>query len=118
MSLSSEVKKFIDHIEQEDTINANGKDFEFCSDDLSEMFHGCLGQPLKDYLATKNIEIAHVEDFGDLSEGGNIYLFTRDEESVHVKFWGPYDSYESIHNYEGWKIVEPKQVTVTQWDDV
>jgi len=63
--------------------------------------------------------IEHVEQqqHGGEGEGDDYYVvtsFTKDSETVYVKFQGWYQSYNGSE-YTEWFFVEPKEVTVTQY---
>lgn len=58
------------------------------------------------------------KDYGGEDQGSDywaVWSFTDDSGNVeYVKFYGYYQSYDGA-DYQGWKFVTPKLVTVTQW---
>lgn len=71
-------------------------------------------QALKD----SGIEVEHVANHGGEGEGSDywsVYKFTKDGESVYVKFQGYYASYVGSEFHE-WFFVEPKQQTITVYE--
>ena len=58
------------------------------------------------------------KDYGGEDQGSEywaVWSFTDDRGNVeYVKFYGYYQSYDGA-DYQGWKFVTPKLVTVTEW---
>jgi hypothetical protein len=68
--------------------------------------------------AELGLEVNHVDNYGGEDMGRDywsIYSFTKDGETVYVKFAGWYASYHGSE-YEECYFVEPKQVTVTEFE--
>jgi hypothetical protein len=63
------------------------------------------------------LEVHYVDSFGGEGEGEDywsVYSFTKNGETVYVKFDGSYASYVGSE-YDEWFFVEPEQVMVTQF---
>ena len=70
-------------------------------------------------LDSKNIKFKPVDSFGGEGQGDSywsVYSFTKDDETVYVKFDGWYQSYNGAE-YDSWFFVKPVQVTVTQYEN-
>lgn len=70
-------------------------------------------------IYSKNIKHKFVDSFGGEGQGDSfwsVYSFTKDDETVYVKFDGWYQSYNGAE-YDSWFFVKPVQVTVTQYQN-
>jgi hypothetical protein len=68
-------------------------------------------------LARAGIDYKQVDHYGGEGQGEEywtVWQFSRDGETVLVKFEGWYASYHGA-DFTEWKFVEPKQVMVTQY---
>lgn len=68
-----------------------------------------------DSFKEKGLIVEFIEQVGGEEQGReyySIYKFSKDEESVYVKFDGWYQSYLGAE-YEGWFFVTPKEKVVT-----
>lgn len=70
-----------------------------------------------DTAKTLGIQVNFVENFGGEGEGDkywSVYSFTKDGQTVYVKFDGWYASHYGSE-FNDWFFVKPEQVTVTQF---
>jgi len=70
-------------------------------------------------IYSKEIKHKFVDSFGGEGQGDSfwsVYSFTKDDETVYVKFDGWYQSYNGAE-YDSWFFVKPVQVTVTQYQN-
>jgi hypothetical protein len=68
-------------------------------------------------LNTLGIEVQYVDNHGGEGQGEDywsIYKFTKEGETLYVKFQGHYYSYEGS-TYDDFYFVTPKEVLVTQY---
>lgn len=95
---------------------------DFFLSEVSDGDNKCCFEETKEFLTeldSKNIKINHVDEFGGEGQGDSywsVYSFTKDDETVYVKFDGWYQSYNGAE-YDSWFFVKPVQVTVTQYEN-
>lgn len=69
-------------------------------------------------LDSEGIKSEYVDNFGGEGQGDeywSVYKFSKDDEIVHIKFNGWYQSYNGSE-FDSIKFVEPKQVMVTKYE--
>ncbi len=82
----------------------------------NEKYKNITGESLK----SNNIEVEFITNFGGEGEGRDyysVYKFTKDSETIYVKFQGYYQSYDGSE-YERFYFVEPKETTVIVFEPI
>lgn len=111
MTLKEEITNLINEADICSTFFYGDVSPEECGYDDDDM--NAFKQSLKD----AGIVFEHVDQHGGEGEGDqywNIYRFTKQDESVLVKFNGYYASYNGA-DYTDWFFVVPREVMVTQY---
>ena len=81
----------------------------------SQSFQEIADEDFNKWLTENNIKEEHIEQVGGEGQGDNyyvVYLYTKGDEKVYIKFSGYYSSFEGP-SYEGYYVVNPvvRQVT-------
>lgn len=92
--------------------------------DMEDLNYGSVAVALMyeelddDLFTSHSIQTKIMQSHGGEGEGSDyytVYSFTKDDETVYVKFQGWYASYYGA-DYDSWKFVEPKQKTTTVYE--
>ncbi len=115
MSLKIEIANMLDAADRDVLVDffteaVTDDDNTYCCDETQEFLTE---------IYSENIKHKFVDSFGGEGQGDSfwsVYSFTKDDETVYVKFDGWYQSYNGAE-YDSWFFVKPVQVTVTQYQN-
>jgi hypothetical protein len=118
--LKTLVKEFLDFPYQEDEENLPQQMFNSEYPEEGSKWNSDFDKEVLAKAKEFSLEVQHEEQHGGEGEGESywsVYSFTKESETVYVKFDGWYQSYNGSE-YDGYYFVEPKQVMVTRYEKI
>lgn len=104
--------------ERDEDDDCDGEDGS--EDIITSLFYTDGYEFATNYFAERGLTLKNEASFGGEGQGEaywSVYSITNGTDTVYVKFDGYYMSYDGS-TYERWFFVEPKQVMVTEYDEV
>jgi hypothetical protein len=112
--LKKTVEEFLD-FEYQDNLPQQMFNSEYPKEDCK--WNGAFDYEVLAKSYELGLEVQYVDSFGgegECEDYWSVYSFTKNGETVYVKFDGSYASYDGSE-YDEWFFVEPKRVMVTQF---